>query len=101
MAGRCNGQTLQWKGSQMKMTLATLSTIAMLGFAGTALAEEASGTVMAVDPASRLIQLDDGAVYAVSEGVAMDVLQPGTEVTVSYEEQNGENVITEVAPAAQ
>ena len=85
----------------MKMTLATFSTIAMLGFAGTALAEEASGTVMAVDPASRLIQLDDGAVYAVSEGVAMDVLQPGTEVTVSYEEQNGENVITEVAPAAQ
>jgi Cu/Ag efflux protein CusF len=85
----------------MKKTLATLSTIAMLGFAGTALGEEASGTVMAVDPASRLIQLDDGAVYAVSDGVALDALQPGTEVTVSYEEQNGENVITEVAPAEQ
>jgi hypothetical protein len=85
----------------MKKTLATLTTVALLGFAGSALAEEASGTVMAVDPASRMIQLDDGAVYSVSEDVAIEALQPGTEVTVSYEEQNGENVITEVVPAAQ
>ena len=83
----------------MKKVLATLSTVALLGFAGSALAEEASGTITSVDPASRMIQLDDGSSFTVSEGVAIESLQPGTEVTVSYEEQNGENVATEVVPS--
>jgi hypothetical protein len=83
----------------MKKVLATLSTVALLGFAGSALAEEASGTITSVDPASRMIQLEDGTSFIVSEGVAIESLQPGTEVTVSYEEQNGENVATEVVPS--
>ena len=33
--------------------------------------------------------------------VSIDTLQPGTEVTVSYEEQNGEAVITDVVPVQQ
>ncbi len=85
----------------MKKTIAALSAIAMLGCAGTALADEITGTVVAADPATRMIQLDDGAIYSVSEAVAFDALQPGVVVMVSYEEMNGENVITEVVPAPQ
>jgi len=85
----------------MRKVLATLSTVALLGFAGSALAEEASGKISTVDPTSRMIQLEDGTSFTVSEGVAIESLQPGTEVTVSYEEQNGENVATEVVPTQQ
>ena len=83
----------------MKKTLATLSALAMLSVAGTALAEEATGTVMAVDPASRMIQLDDGIIYSVSDAVVLEELQPGILVTVSYEDGEGAPVITEVTPA--
>jgi hypothetical protein len=82
----------------MKKVLAALSTAVLLGFAGSALAEEASGKITSVDPASRMIQLEDGTSFTVSEGVAIESLQPGTEVTVSYEEQDGKNVATEVVP---
>jgi len=40
-----------------------------------------------VDPATWIIQLDDGTMYTVAEGVALDTLQPGTEVTVSFEDE--------------
>jgi hypothetical protein len=35
----------------------------------------------------------------VAEGVALEALQPGTEVTVSYEETDGMKTATQVVPA--
>jgi hypothetical protein len=83
----------------MKKLLALLTAVMFLGSFGAALAEDASGKIQAVDPAARTIQLEDGTIFAVAEGVAMDTLQPGTEVTVSYEENDGQKTATAVTPA--
>ena len=52
-----------------------------------------------MDPQSRTIILDDGNTYTVSQGVALESLRPGSEVTVSFEEQGGQKVVTEIEPA--
>jgi hypothetical protein len=83
----------------MKKTLLALSTAAFLGSTGLALAEDVNGTIQAVDPAARTIQLEDGSIFTVAEGVALEALQPGTEVTVSYEETDGMKTATQVVPA--
>ncbi len=80
----------------MKKLFAGIAAVTMLGFAATASADEASGKIEAMDFQSRTILLDDGNAYIVSEGVAIDTLQPGSEVTVSFEEQNGQRVASEV-----
>ena len=64
---------------------------------GIAQADEASGKVASVD--SQTLILEDGTTYTISESVSVEGLEPGTEVTVSYEEQDGQMVATDVAPA--
>ena len=83
----------------MKKLLAALSMFAFLGFAGMAHAEEASGRVAMADPATNTLTLEDGTTFEIMEGVSIEGLQPGTEVTVSYEQQDGKNVATSIAPA--
>ncbi len=85
----------------MQKFFAALALAGMLGFSGAALAEEASGKIQAVDAAAKTLQLEDGTTFMVAEGVAIDQLQPGTEVTVSYEVQGDQNVATSITPAAQ
>jgi len=83
----------------MKKLFAPVAVAAFL-FAGAAIADEASGTIEAVDPVSRTITLDDGSSFNVSEEVMIEALQPGTEVMVSFEEDaNGQMVAREVIPA--
>lgn len=83
----------------MKNLLAVLTAVLFLGSAGAALADEAKGKIQAVDPAARTIQLEDGSIYTVAEGVALDALQPGSEVTVMFEDQAGTKTATSVTPA--
>lgn len=83
----------------MKKVLLALSTVAFLGSAGMASAEDVSGKIQAVDPTARTIQLEDGTIFTAAEGVALDALQPGTEVTVSFEEKDGQKMATAVTPA--
>jgi Protein of unknown function (DUF1344) len=83
----------------MRKTLAILSVLSILGTAGVALAEEAMGKVQAVDPATRTLTLEDGSSFILGEAVAIDTLQPGTDVTVSYEEKDGQKTATQVTPA--
>jgi Protein of unknown function (DUF1344) len=83
----------------MRKTLAILSVLSILGTAGVALAEEAMGKVQAVDPATRTLTLEDGSSFILGEAVAIDTLQPGTDVTVSYEEKDGQKQATQVTPA--
>ena len=80
----------------MNRTFAALAAVALLASAGAAYAAEASGAVATVDSEKRMITLEDGTAFTVQEGVAMEGLQPGTEVTVSYEESDGKNVATDV-----
>ena len=60
-------------------------------------ADEAAGKVAAAD--STTLTLEDGTTFTIGEGVSMEGLEPGTEVTVSYEDQDGTLVATEVAPS--
>jgi len=83
----------------MRKTLAVLSVLSILGTAGAALAEEAMGKIQAVDPATRTLTLEDGNSFVLGEAVAIDSLQPGSDVTVSYEEKDGQKTATEVKPA--
>jgi Cu/Ag efflux protein CusF len=83
----------------MRKTLAVLSVLSILGSAGAALAEEAMGKIQAVDPATRTLTLEDGSSFILGEAVAIDSLQPGSDVTVSFEEKDGQKTATEVKPA--
>jgi hypothetical protein len=83
----------------MRKTLAVLSVLSILGSAGAALAEEAMGKIQAVDPATRTLTLEDGNSFILGEAVAIDSLQPGSDVTVSYEEKDGQKTATQVTPA--
>jgi len=83
----------------MKNLLAALTAVLFLGSAGAAFADEAKGKIQAVDPAARTLTLEDGTIYTVAEGVAMDTLKPGTEVTVSFEDKAGKKTATDVKPA--
>ncbi len=77
----------------MNKLLGVLVAAALFGTASVASAEEATGTVEGVDLQSRMIVLDDGTVFAVTEGIALETLRPGSEVTVSYEESDGQKLI--------
>jgi Cu/Ag efflux protein CusF len=81
------------------IALAPLSALAFLLSIGVAAADEAKGTVISVNEQSRTIVLDDGAMYTLGEGISSQTLQPGDEVLVSFEEQAGQKVVTEVKKA--
>ncbi|MCG8361151.1 MAG: DUF1344 domain-containing protein [Kiloniellales bacterium] len=81
----------------MNRFLAALGALAMLGFAGIAQAEDASGRVATMD--ATMLILEDGTAFTIGEGVSVEGLQPGTEVTVSYEEIDGQKVATQISPA--
>ena len=77
-----------WKGIVM------LAGATLIVAAGLAMAEEtAEGMIEGIDLQSRMIILDNGVVYSVAEGISLESLRPGTEVTVSFEETNGEKMV--------
>lgn len=83
----------------MQRILGTLTALTFFAIASFANADEVSGRITAMDADSGTILLEDGSMYTLGEGVSIDGLEPGTEVTVSYEEQEGQKVATEVTPA--
>jgi hypothetical protein len=70
-------------------------TVLVLSAAGVC-AGEIEGKVSSVDQAGRTIVLDNGTTLSVVEGVSIDTLREGSEVKVSYEEQDGKNVATSI-----
>ena len=81
----------------MNKLIAPFAALAFVFSAATAFADEAAGKVAAVD--AQTLILEDGTTFTIGEGVSVEGLEPGTEVTVSYEEMDGQMVIKEVAPA--
>ena len=81
----------------MKKLVAPLAATAFLFSAAFAYAEDTSGMIASVD--AQTLTLEDGTSFTIGEGVSMEGLEPGTEVTVSFEEQDGQLVATEVAPS--
>ncbi len=83
----------------MNKLVAPFAALAFVVSIGIAQADEAAGKVAAVDLNSGSITLEDGTTFTIGEGVSMEGLEPGTEVTVSFEEQDGQLIATEVAPS--
>lgn len=77
-------------------TIGAFSAIAMLAFAGPALAEDVSGKIQSIDEQARSITLDDGMIYQLGEGVSLDALSEGQSVTLSIEDENGQRVAQDV-----
>ncbi|MEM7224489.1 MAG: DUF1344 domain-containing protein [Pseudomonadota bacterium] len=83
----------------MKYILAPLSAVALLCAVSLAQAEEAKGTIAALDTSQGMIVLDSGETFTLADGVSVEGLTPGTEVTVSYEEKDGQKVVHDVLPS--
>jgi Cu/Ag efflux protein CusF len=81
----------------MNKLVAPFAALAFAFSMAAAHADEAAGKIAAAD-AGTLI-LEDGTTFTLAEGVSMEGLEPGTEVTVSFEEQDGQLIATEVAPS--
>jgi len=81
----------------MNKLIAPFAALAFAFSIATAYADEAAGKVASVD--AQTLILEDGTTFTISEGVSVEGLEPGTEVTVSFEEQDGQMVATEVAPS--
>ena len=83
----------------MRYLIAPLSALALLCTVSLAQAEEAKGTIAAVDQSQGMIVLDSGETFTLADGVSIEGLAPGTEVTVSYEEKDGQKVVHDVLPS--
>ncbi|HMB75167.1 MAG TPA: DUF1344 domain-containing protein [Kiloniellaceae bacterium] len=83
----------------MKKLIAPLAAAVFALSLSAAQADEAGGKISMADQATGTITLEDGTAFILSEGVSMEGLEPGTEVTVSYEQKDdGSLVATEVTP---
>ncbi len=81
----------------MKKLLAPLTALAFVFSVAVAQADQTGGKVAAVDTSAGTLVLQDGTTFTIAQGVSMEGLQPGTEVTVSFEEQDGKLIATEIA----
>jgi Cu/Ag efflux protein CusF len=70
--------------------------VLMLAVSGAAWAAEVQGKIKSVDTSEKSFMLEDGTKIWLGEGVAVDTLKEGDEVTASYDEKNGKNVATKV-----
>jgi hypothetical protein len=83
----------------MRKLFTALSGAALLLAVGIANAEDVQGTIKEINISEGWVLLEDGTQYVLAEGVAMEGLKAGDEVTVSYEMKEGENVATAVSKA--
>jgi Cu/Ag efflux protein CusF len=61
-----------------------------------ALGAEVQGKVKTVDTSDRVVTLEDGTRISVPDGIALDNVKEGAEITVSYEERDGKNQATDI-----
>ena len=85
----------------MNKLVAPFAALAFAFSMAAAHADETAGKVAQVASSlgMTVLVLEDGTTFTIGEGVSMEGLEPGTEVTVSFEEQDGMLVATEVAPS--
>ncbi len=81
----------------MNKLVAPFAALAFAFSMAAAHADEAAGKIAGADAGT--LVLEDGTTFTLAEGVSMEGLEPGTEVTVSFEEQDGQLIATEVAPS--
>ena len=80
----------------MKKLFAAVAAAALSMSATSVFAEDATGTIGAVDPDSNTIILDDGRTYTFAEGMSVEGFQPGDIVTISFESDGDKNTVIQV-----
>lgn len=80
-----------------KLVSAAIAGVMLTGTVFSAFAGQGEGVVAAVDPAARMITLEDGSTWTVAEDVDLQSLAPGDAVKVAYED--GTTTITAVEKA--
>ena len=85
----------------MNKLVAPFAALVFVFSVAVAQADETTGKVAQVASSlgTIMLVLEDGTSFTIGEGVSMEGLEPGTEVTVSFEEQDGQLIATEVAPS--
>ena len=81
----------------MRKLLTALSGLALLLAVGIANAEDAKGVVKEINITEAWVLLEDGTQFVLAEGITMEELKAGDEVTVSYEMKEGKKVATAVS----
>ena len=76
--------------------IAAIAVALVFALSMAAWAAETTGTVQSVDPAERVITLDDGTKLWIAEGLPMDNLKEGAKVKASYEERDGKKVVSSI-----
>ena len=69
---------------------------------GVAAAAEIEGKIKSVDSARRSITLENGTLLVISPSAVVDdhrLLQPGAEIRASFEERDGQKVVTKLESA--
>jgi hypothetical protein len=70
--------------------------VSLLAVSSLAWAGQIEGKVKSVDQSDRTVTLEDGTRIVLPDGMDLDQLREGAEVTVSYEEKDGKNEATNV-----
>lgn len=83
----------------MRKLVTALSGLALLLAVGIASAEDAKGIVKEINITEAWVLLEDGTQFVLAEGVTMEELKAGDEVTVSYEMKEGKKIATAVSKA--
>lgn len=81
----------------MRKILASVAALtAVIAFTAPAFAQEVMGVIKTYRPADRVIILEDGTQYFISEGVTVKQYEPGARVKFFIEERDGKRYITRV-----
>jgi ferric-dicitrate binding protein FerR (iron transport regulator) len=80
----------------MRHLLRLAVVIVLLAAPAIALSAEVQGKVKTIDAGDRVVTLEDGTQITIPEGIAIDMLKEGADITVSYEERDGKNQATNV-----
>jgi len=73
-----------------------VAVVLTLALSGAAWAAEVQGKIKSVDTTEKSFVLEDGTKIWLGEGVAVDTLKEGAEVSASFTEKDGKNVATSV-----
>jgi hypothetical protein len=84
----------------MRTIFVTLAAGAILGFATTAFAAEATGTIKTIDMSKHSLTLNNGSTYDVAKDVKLDGLKVGEKVTLTYSQSGKAMDATAIKPAA-
>ena len=80
----------------MRKTLISVAALAALAFATPAFAQEVIGVIKTYDDGTRVMILEDGARYTLSDGVTIKSYKPGMKVRYVVEDRDGTRYVTRI-----